>query len=252
MMTCADLSCDLGEATTAEGLAVELAIWPLITSANVACGGHAGDAASMREAVRLAQRHGVRLGAHPSFPDRVGFGRGAMEISDQALLASLSSQLESLRSIAAAEGGVALERVKAHGALYNLAHHDLHRAKLLAEATFGIATRVALVCPTGSAMERAALERGLLVVREAFADRRYLPDGSLVPRSDSRALLEDPAEAAAQAVSLATLAKVTAVDGNELALQHETICIHSDMPGAVERLVAIRAALARAGVEIRG
>ncbi|MGK2859048.1 MAG: 5-oxoprolinase subunit PxpA [Thermoanaerobaculia bacterium] len=250
-MTSADLSCDLGEAKNEDGCAVELAIWPLITSANVACGGHAGDAESMREAVRLARKHGVRLGAHPSFPDREGFGRTAMKLSDEALVESLASQLETLHSIATTEGGVTLERVKAHGALYNLGHHDPDLAKLLAEATFEVVKNAALVCPSGSAMERAALERGLRVVREAFADRRYLPDGSLLPRSDPRALLADPVESAAQAVSLATLAKVVAVDGTELTLELETICIHSDMPGAVERLVAIRAALARTGVEIR-
>ena len=250
-MTSADLSCDLGESSTPEAFATETAIWPLVTSANVACGGHAGDAASMREAVRLAQLYGVRLGAHPSFPDREGFGRRALEISDEALGAALVEQLEELRAIARIEGGLALERVKAHGALYNLAHHESRLARVLTEATLAAAPEAALVCPAGSAMERAARERGLQVVREAFADRRYLPDGALVPRSDPRALLDDPAESAAQAVSLATHAVVTAVDGREILVAHETICVHSDMRRAVERLVAIRAALARRGVEIQ-
>ncbi|MCM2314613.1 MAG: LamB/YcsF family protein [Thermoanaerobaculia bacterium] len=250
-MTSVDLSCDLGEASTPDAVATETAIWPLVTSANVACGGHAGDADSMRAAVVLARRHGVRLGAHPSFPDREGFGRRAVEISDEALVAALVAQLEELHSIAWIEGGVALERVKAHGALYNLAHHDSRLARLLTEATLAVAPGAALVCPAGSAMEHAAGERGLQVVREAFADRRYLPDGALVPRGDRRALLDDPAESAAQALSLATHAMVTADDGSELVVAHETICVHSDMPGAVERLVAIRVALARRGVGIR-
>lgn len=246
-----DLSCDLGESSTPEALATENAIWPLVTSANVACGGHAGDAASMRAAIVLARRHGVRLGAHPSFPDREGFGRRALEISDEALVAALVAQLEELRSIARIEGGLALERVKAHGALYNLAHHDSRLARLLAGTTLAAAPGAALVCPAGSEMERAARELGLQIVREAFADRRYLPDGALVPRSDPRALLDDPAESAAQALSLASHAVVTAVDGSEIPVAHETICVHSDMPGAVERLVAIRAALVRRGFEIR-
>ena len=250
-MTSVDLSCDLGESSTPEALATEAAIWPLVTSANVACGGHAGDAASMRAAVELARRHGVRLGAHPSFPDRAGFGRRALEISDEALGAALVAQLEELRSIARSEGGIALERVKAHGALYNIAHHDSRLARVLTEATLAAVPGAALVCPAGSAMEHAARELGLAVVREAFADRRYLRDGALVPRSDPRALLDDPVESAAQAVSLATRSAVTAVDGSEIVVEHETICVHSDMPRAVERLVAIRAALARRGVEIR-
>lgn len=249
-MTSVDLSCDLGEASTPEAVATESAIWPLVTSANVACGGHAGDAASMRSAVALARRHGVSLGAHPSFPDREGFGRRAMDISGEALVAALAAQLEELRSIAD-DGRIALERVKAHGALYNLAHHDSGLAHHLVAATLAIVPRAALVCPPGSAMELAAIGQGLAVVREAFADRRYLPDGSLAPRSDPRALLSDPDESAAQAVSLATRGTLRALDGQEIAVAHETICVHSDMGGAVERLLAIRAALTRHGIDIR-
>lgn len=249
-MTSVDLSCDLGEASTPDAIATEAAIWPLVTSANVACGGHAGDAASMRAAVALAKLHGVRLGAHPSFPDREGFGRRPLDISGEALVAALAAQLEELRSIADG-GGIALERVKAHGALYNLAHHDSGLAQHLVEATIAAAPRAALVCPPGSAMELAATGRGLAVVREAFADRRYLSDGALVPRSDPRALVDNPAESATQAVSLATRSVVTSVDGSEIVVAHETICVHSDMRGAVERLVAIRAALTRHGVDIR-
>jgi UPF0271 protein len=249
-MTRIDLSCDLGEAATPEELATEAAIWPLVTSANVACGGHAGDAASMREAVAQARRHGVRLGAHPSFPDREGFGRRVIEISDDALASSLEGQLAQLRSIAWSEGSRALERVKAHGALYNLANHDARLARLLAQAARSAAPGAALVCPHGSAMEKAALDQGLPVVREAFADRRYLPDGSLVPRRDPRALLEDPVEAAAQALSLATRASVTAVDDGEIEIMHDTICVHADMRGAAARIIAIREALTALGIEL--
>jgi UPF0271 protein len=248
-MTRADLSCDLGEASNAEERATELALWPLVDGANVACGGHAGDDASMREAAALARRHGVRLGAHPSFPDREGFGRKKIEIADEELVASLARQIGSLRAIAAGEG-IRLERVKAHGALYNLAHRDAALARLLARAVAEAAPEAAIVSPAGSTMEIAARERGLAVMREAFADRRYLADGALVPRSDAGALLEDPAEAAAQAVSLATRGTAIAIDGREIAVPHDTLCIHSDMRGAVERLRSIRAALAAAGVAL--
>lgn len=244
-----DLSCDLGEASHPEERATELALWPLVDAANVACGGHAGDGASMREAAALARRHGVQLGAHPSFPDREGFGRTRIEIADEALVASLVSQIGSLRAVAAGEG-IRLGRVKAHGALYNLAHRDAALARLLACAVAEAAPDAALVAPAGSAMEIAARERGLAVMREAFADRRYLANGALVPRGREGALLEDPAEASAQAVSLAIRGAAIAIDGSEIAVHHDTICIHSDMRGAVGRLRAIRAALAAAGVAL--
>jgi UPF0271 protein len=246
-MTRAEISCDLGEATTAGERATELALWPLVDAANVACGGHAGDDASMREAAGLARSHGVRLGAHPSFPDRDGFGRRLIEIDGNELESSLAAQIGSLHAIAAS-AGVALERVKAHGALYNAAHRDAGLARILARATATGAPGAAIVCPAGSAMEQAAGDAGLAVVREAFADRRYLPDGTLVPRSDPRSLLEDPGAAAAQAVTLATRGRVVAVDGSVIEVAHETICIHADMPGSVDRLRAIRAALAASGV----
>jgi len=245
-----DLSCDLGEAATVEERETELALWPLVGAANVACGGHAGDEASMREAATLAQLYGVRLGAHPSFPDREGFGRRRIEIDEAGLVASLVEQLRSLRTIAEATG-IALERVKAHGALYNLAHHDEQLARQLVEAMIIAAPRASLVCASGSAMERVAAARSLRVVREAFADRRYLPDGSLVGRGHAESLLADPADAAAQAVSLAKRGVITTLDGSEIALPHDTICIHSDMPGAVARLLTIRAALSAAGLPLR-
>lgn len=249
-MTPIDLSCDLGEASTADERETELALWPLVDAANVACGGHAGDDASMREAATLARRHGVRLGAHPSFPDRQGFGRRRIDISETGLVASLVEQIRALRAIADM-AGVELERVKAHGALYNVAHHDERLACQLVDAVIAAAPRAALVCPSGSAMELVAAERSLSVVREAFADRRYLPDGSLLTRGHAQSLLTEPADAAAQALSLAKRGVVTALDGSEITIPHDTICIHADMPGSVARLGAIRAALSAARVPIR-
>ncbi|MFA6956776.1 MAG: 5-oxoprolinase subunit PxpA [Thermoanaerobaculia bacterium] len=249
-MTPIDVSCDLGEAATADDRETELALWPLVDAANVACGGHAGDDASMRAAAALARRHAVRLGAHPSFPDREGFGRRRIDICETELVASLVEQIRSLRAIAE-EAGVELERVKAHGALYNVAYHDEQLARRLVDAVIAAAPRAALVCPSGSAMERVAAERSLSVVREAFADRRYLPDGSLLARGHAQSLLTEPADAAAQALSLAKRGIVTALDGSEITIPHDTICIHADMPGAVARLRTIRSALSSAGLTLR-
>lgn len=240
-----ELSCDLGEASDDAGRAVEAAIWPLIGAANVACGGHAGDAESMRDATESAKRYGVRLGAHPSYPDREGFGRRRMEIGPEQLRASLVAQLEALRA-AAARAGVLLERAKAHGALYNDAAHDDELAQLLVDAIVAVDPTLAVVAQPGSKMIDAALRRGLAAIREAFADRGYAPDGSLLPRSDPRALLLDPAEAAAQSVLLAREGRVRTAAG-EIPIPFETLCVHGDMVDAVARLGAIRTALSRAG-----
>jgi UPF0271 protein len=219
-----ELSADLGEASDDRGRAIEQEIWPLIDAANVACGGHAGDEPSMRAAVRMAAELRVILGAHPSYPDRTNFGRQTMAMERAALVASLVGQIEHLRSIAA-EQGVELERVKAHGALYNDAHRDRGVAEAIVEAVrrFG----VALVAIDSSQMAAVARASGVLVIREAFGDRGYRPDGSLIPRSEPGALLSIE-EAAEQAAHFAA------------APDFDTLCIHSDMDGAVERLKAIR------------
>jgi UPF0271 protein len=223
-----DLSADLGE-----GAPGEEEVWPLITSANVACGGHVGDEASMRDAVRRAREHGVRLGAHPSYPDRANFGRKSLTMAPAALRASLAEQLGALRAIAGE-----LHHVKPHGALYNDAHRDRALAEVVVEAIGGLA----IVCSDTSAMAVAARAAGTPVIREAFADRRYEPDGALVSRSIPGSLLTIE-EAAAQAALLAAEGVVVARDGSRLPIVFETICIHADMEGAVERLRAVRRAL---------
>ena len=228
-----DLSADLGEGSPGED-----EIWPLIDSANVACGGHTGDEASMREAVRLAGEHGVKLGAHPSYPDREHFGRRSIEIAPDALRDSLASQLDSLRALGA------LRHVKPHGALYNDAHKNRALADVIVEAMKRVDPSLALVAPDHSQMAAAARAAGLRVIREAFADRRYEPDGSLVSRKEAGATLT-VAEAADQAVLLARDGVVIARDGSRVALDFDTLCVHADMEGALDRLRAIRARLAR-------
>jgi UPF0271 protein len=227
-----DLSADLGEGSPGEDQ-----IWTLVTSANVACGGHVGDEASMRDAARRARELRVRLGAHPSFPDRENFGRKAMSMPADALRDSLRAQIGALRDIAAEEG-VTLQFVKPHGALYNLAHHDRALADVIISALDGLA----IVCSDASQMAAAARAAGLRVIREAFADRRYNADGSLVSRSEAGSLLSVE-EAAQQAALLASEGTVIARGGSRIEVAFDTICIHADMEHAVERLRAIRAAL---------
>ncbi len=228
-----DLSADL-----AEGVPGEDQIWPMISSANVACGGHVGDEKSMTEAVRHAREHGVRLGAHPSYPDRVNFGRKSMAMAPAALRATLVKQTTALRTIAQREG-VMLHHLKPHGALYNDAYKDALLASVIVEAMRQVDPDLAIVCSDTSEMASAARAVGMPVIREAFADRRYNPDGSLVTRSVAGSLLSVD-EAAEQAALLATEGVVVARDGSRVPIAFDTICIHADMEHAVDRLRAIR------------
>lgn len=223
-----DLSADLGEGAPGED-----EIWPLIDSANVACGGHVGDDASMRDAASRAREHSVRLGAHPSYPDRENFGRVSLPVPHDELRASLVAQLDALRKFAT------LHHVKPHGALYN----DAHKDRALAEVIIDAIGDLAIVCSDTSQMAAAARARGLRVIREAFADRRYEPDGSLMSRKLAGSLLTVE-EAAAQALMLAREAAVIARDGSRITVPFDTICVHADMQHAVDRLRAIRAAVA--------
>lgn len=222
-----EISADMGE-----GAPAEPEIWPLIDAANVACGGHAGDAQSMREATRRAREHGVAIGAHPSYPDRANFGRTSMKMDPAALRETLIEQIGNLAAI------TPLRHVKAHGALYN----DAHRDRALAEVLLDASGNLPIVCSATSQMAEAARVRGVRVIREAFADRRYEPDGSLTPRTIAGSLLTIE-EAAAQARLLAAEGIVIARDGSRVALRCDTLCIHADMAGSAERLRAIRSAL---------
>jgi 5-oxoprolinase (ATP-hydrolysing) subunit A len=222
-----DLSADLGEGSPGEE-----DIWPLITSANIACGGHVGDAHSMREAARLAREHDVRFGAHPSYPDRENFGRKSLAIAPDQLRASLIAQISALAAFAP------VHHVKPHGALYNDAHKDRALAEVIVSA---LDRSMAIVAPDHSQMAAAARDAGVRVIREAFADRRYEPDGSLTPRSIPGSTLTVE-EAAAQAALLVREQTAIARDGTRIAIAFDTLCIHADMPNAVARLRAIRRA----------
>ena len=244
-----DLNADVGEATEAAGVEVERALMGLVTSVHVACGGHAGDDESMTATVAAALEHGVRVGAHPSYPDRVGFGRAPMEIDRAELGTSLSAQLRALDQVCRA-AGTTVASVKAHGALYE----EVGKGGAVYE-TFRDAVRdslgqeVALVLPSGCRALAMVLRDGMTAREEGFCDRVYRHDGGLVSRSEPGAVLADPAAAAAQALSLARGA-VVADDGCVLTLWVDTLCVHGDSPGAVSIATAVRTAMADVGIEV--
>mgnify|MGYP001811855815 FL=1 len=240
-----DLNADVGEGLDE----ADAAILPLITSANIACGGHAGDLRTMRATVALAVEHGVGIGAHPGYPDREGFGRREIDISTTDLRASVLGQLQALAAVVA-EAGARITHVKPHGLLYNRAAADPVLARLLAEVVYRWDPGVVLVGLAGSHSLVAGREAGLIVVAEGFADRAYEPDGSLRPRSRPGALHQDPADVAAQAVAIARDGQVLLEDGGSVAVAAQTLCLHGDEPGAVDNARAVRAALTEAGVRL--
>jgi UPF0271 protein len=218
-----DLNCDMGELPDA---ALEEALMAYITSANVACGGHAGDAASMRRTVEMARRHGVAVGAHPGYPDRANFGRLEMPLSAEQIAQTVCGQIGELAAIAGD-----LTHVKPHGALYNVAARNADVARSIGEGVARFGKGLVLVGLAGSVMLDVWREMGFRVAAEGFADRRYEPDGSLRARKFADALIMDPADAAAQALRLAGEGRV------------ETICVHSDTPGSVQIAAAVSRAL---------
>lgn len=243
-----DINADVGELDGA-GADGDAALLESVSSCSIACGGHAGDAATMQGAVRAARRHGVALGAHPSYPDRDGFGRRALAIAAADLTHSLRGQIGALAAVAAAEG-VALRHVKPHGALYARAAADPVVADLVAAAVRDVDPRLVLVGPTAGALVAAGRRAGLETATEAFADRGYEADGTLTPRDRAGALLTDPPLVARRVLRMVTAGVVTAADGRDLAVHADTICIHGDTPGAVEIARMVRAALVTAGIRI--
>jgi len=222
---------------------------PLISSANIACGVHAGDAESMREAVALAIEHGVAIGAHPSFPDREHFGRREMQLGAGDLHQCIVAQIESLVRVAQKQGA-RLRHVKPHGALYNMAVRDGALAESIARAVHAFDPSLILFALPGSELVRAGEACGLAVAVEGFADRSYEPDGSLTPRSREGAVIHDVPSAVDRAVRMAIDGRITASDGSEIVMRVQTICIHGDTPGAPQLAREIRAGLERAGVTV--
>lgn len=240
-----DLNCDLGE-----GGAHDAALMPLITSANIACGGHAGDEATMRATIALAMAHGVAIGAHPGLSDRENFGRVERPLSATEARDLVITQTGALQRLAE-DMGAHLTHVKPHGALYNMAAREAGLARAVAEAVYEVDSRLALVGLAGSRLIEAGLDCGLRVLQEVFADRTYQAEGTLTPRSRPDALVTDEAAAVAQVLRMVTEGRVRATDGSEVSIQADTICLHGDGTRAVTFARSVAAALAAAGIEVR-
>ena len=245
-----DLNCDMGEGFGAYTSSNDERVMPLITSANIACGFHASDPRLMARTVHFAAQHGVAIGAHPSYPDLVGFGRRAMELTAEEVEADVTYQIGALWAFCRAEG-VPLHHVKAHGALYNKAAVDPATARAIATAIRKVDSTLIMVCLSNSAMVAAAAESGIPYVEEAFADRAYTRDGTLVPRSQKGAVLHHPATIAERVERMVRQQLVVAEDGSAVSLHPETICVHGDTPGSYEMLTAIRRRLEASGIALK-
>ena len=244
-----DLNCDLGESFGAWRMGDDAALLALVSSANIACGFHAGDPSIMRDTVAQALAHGVALGAHVSLPDLQGFGRREMCVTPAEAHALTLYQIGALHAFARAAGTL-LAHVKPHGALYNMAARDRLLADAIAHAVRAFDPRLRLFGLAGSALLDAGRALGLPLAAEAFADRRYRADGSLQPRREAGAVIEDVAAATAQALGMVNDGAVAAVDGGRVALQADTLCLHCDGAHAVLFAGTLRRALESAGVHI--
>jgi UPF0271 protein len=244
-----DLNSDVGESYGAWRLGDDEALLQVVTSANVACGFHAGDPATMRRTVALAAANGVSIGAQAGYPDLVGFGRRELGATPRQIHDDVLYQLGALDGICRAEG-TRVRYLRPHGALYHRCALDLEAAEAAVAACHAFDPDLAVVAPPGSAMLLAAQAAGIPVIREGFADRRYAPDGTPAPRAAADAVVADVEAAVQQALALALDGAVTAVDGSVLATAVDTICIHGDTPGAALLARAVRDALQRAGVTL--
>jgi 5-oxoprolinase (ATP-hydrolysing) subunit A len=245
-----DLNSDLGEGFGPWRLAPDDELMPLISSANIACGFHAGDPRILEHTVRQAAEHGVGIGAHPGYPDRVGFGRRTMTATPDEVRTDVLYQVGAIAAFCRA-AGTELQHVKAHGALYNLAVKDAATAEAIASAVKRFDPDLLFFVLPGSALEAAGAAAGLRLAREAFADRGYMADGSLVPRSRPDAIITDHDLVVRRMVRLVTDGVVETVDGTDLHLHADTICLHSDTPSALEIARAIRAGFEAAGIAVR-
>jgi len=248
-MNCIDLNADLGESFGAWRMGDDAGVMPWITSANIACGFHAGDPVAMRATVALCVEHGVAIGAHPSLPDLQGFGRREMKVTPNEVYAQTLYQMGALHALAKA-AGAHLHHVKPHGALYNMAARDRALADAIAAAVRDFDSTLILVGLADSALVDAGRDAGLPVQREGFCDRLYASDGSLAPRSVAGAVIEDVDAAVAQAVSIATRNEVAVLDGSRIRIEADTLCVHGDRPSAALFAERLRRALEHAGVRI--
>lgn len=247
-----DINCDMGESFGAYKLGLDEEVIKYITSANIACGYHAGDPLVMERTISLAKDHGVSIGAHPSFPDLMGFGRRSIDATLPEIKGYVIYQIGALQAFAKAQA-LRVEHVKAHGALYLMAVEDEKISEALVEAVASVDKDlifVALAGAKGEKMTRIGKKIGLRVAYEAFPDRAYTPEGTLVSRRQPGAVIKDPDVVAQRALMMAKEGKVVAIDGTEIPLQAQTLCVHGDTPGAVNLVKNIRETLTGAGVEV--
>jgi 5-oxoprolinase (ATP-hydrolysing) subunit A len=242
-----DVNCDMGEGFGAYPLGLDAEIIRHVTSANIACGFHAGDPGWMRATVRLAEDHGVGVGAHPGFPDLRGFGRRNLAASPAEIRDDVTYQVGALTAFTRDKR---LQHVKPHGALYNIAVDRDDIAAAIAEAVLAIDDRLILVVLAGSRWEAVARRLGVRVAREVFADRAVRADGSLVPRTEAGAVIHDRSAVIERSLQLVTTGTVTAITGETIERWADTICLHGDTPGAVGLAAALRAAFEQAGVQV--
>lgn len=244
-----DLNSDLGESFGAWSMGDDEALLSTVTSANVACGFHAGDPVTMLRTAQTALANGVAVGAHPAYRDLAGFGRRAMEIPHDELYGDVLYQIGALAGMLGSRGA-GLAYVKPHGALYNRIAADPGQAAAVAAAVSDFRADLPVLGLPGSRIQAACADAGVPFFEEAFVDRGYLPDGTLVPRGQPGAVLHDVEQIAERAVRMVTEGVVAAVDGNLVELKPASLCVHGDTPGAVQMALAVRSALETAGVEL--
>ena len=245
-----DLNADLGESFGVWRLGDDDAMLGIVTSANVACGFHAGDPAGLLRVCRLAAERGVRIGAQVSYRDLAGFGRRFIDVDAEDLVADIVYQIGALQAIAQASGST-VSYVKPHGALYNTIVTNREQGAAAAEAVHLVDATLPVLGMAGSAFFDEAARLGLRTVAEAFADRAYRPDGQLVSRRDPGAVLHDPVAIAERVVAMVNSGQVTAIDGAQIPVSVESVCVHGDSPGAVQIATAVRDQLKTAGIDIR-
>ena len=246
-----DINCDLGESYGAFKIGNDAKIMPHITSANIACGFHAGDPMTIAQTVSLAKRHNVAVGAHPGFPDLMGFGRREMRLTPEEVKNCVIYQVGALQGFAKTVG-IELQHVKPHGALYNMAAEDEKLSKAITEAAKALDPRLIMFAPPNSASAKIAAEAGLRVAYEFFADRAYNPDGSLVSRKQPKSVIEEPSVVVERAAQAVLEGKVAAISGEIVNLgEVHTICVHGDTPTAVKLAEALKKGLKTKGVEVK-
>ena len=244
-----DLNCDMGESYGRYILGDDIALLDVITSANIACGFHAGDPVVMASTVQQAVKKGVAIGAHPGYPDLQGFGRRAMALSPSDLSAVILYQISALAGFAQVEG-TRLTHVKPHGALYNTAIRDKDTAEAIVRAVQSFDPSLVVVTLPGSILYLTAVEQNLRVAAEGFADRAYQADGSLLPRGQSGAVIHDPDLVAKRAVRMVTQQSIRSITGEDIEIRIDTLCVHGDTPGAAEIALSVREAMQVVGVTL--